>query len=79
MVAARQIPHYISHLKHGPWQQSGPKLALMPPKFGIFSVLKETMPWHLELQENWQMIAGYESAFGMRVVVWGSDAFRDHM
>ena len=40
MAAMRRIPQYVSHLKHGAWQQSGLKSASMPSNFGLGSVLK---------------------------------------
>ena len=34
MAAMRRVPQYVSHLKHGAWQQSGLKSAAMPANFG---------------------------------------------
>ncbi len=35
MAAMRRLPQYISHLKHGAWQQSGLKSSAMPANFGL--------------------------------------------
>ena len=40
MAAMRRIPQYMSHLKHGAWQQSGLKSGSMPTNFGLGQVLR---------------------------------------
>ena len=40
MAAMRRIPQYISHLKHGAWQQAGLKAGSMPTNFGLGQVLR---------------------------------------
>ncbi|MCF8167828.1 MAG: D-2-hydroxyacid dehydrogenase family protein [Rhodoferax sp.] len=76
LAAMRRIPQYVGNLKHGAWQQSGLKVASMPPNFGLGSLL------HGKILGLWgygrigQIVAGYGKAFGMQVVVWGSDASR---
>lgn len=77
MAAARRIPHYVSHLKHGAWQQSGLKSAFMPANFGIGSVLKGKTLGIWSYGKVGQLVAGYGRAFGMRVVIWGGDASRE--
>lgn len=77
MAAARRIPHYVSHLKHGAWQQSGLKSASMPPNFGIGSVLKGKTLGIWSYGKIGQLVAGYGRAFGMRVIVWGSETSRE--
>ena len=77
MAAARRIPHYVSHLKHGAWQQSGLKSASMPPNFGIGSVLKGKTLGIWSYGKIGQLVAGYGRAFGMRVIVWGRDASKE--
>ena len=77
MAAARRIPHYVSHLKHGAWQQSGLKSASMPSNFGIGSVLKGKTLGIWSYGKIGQLVAGYGRAFGMRVVIWGQDASKD--
>ena len=77
MAATRRLPHYVSHLKHGAWQQAGLKSASMPPNFGIGSVLKGKTLGIWSYGRIGQLVAGYGRAFGMRVVVWGRDASRE--
>lgn len=74
MAAMRRIPHYVSYLKHGAWQQSGLKSAAMPPNFGIGSVLKGKTLGIWSYGKIGQIVAGYGRAFGMRVIVWGREA-----
>ena len=77
MAATRRLPHYVSHLKHGAWQQAGLKSASMPPNFGIGSVLKGKTLGIWSYGKIGQIVAGYGRAFGMRVVVWGRSASRE--
>lgn len=76
MAAMRRLPHYISSLKHGGWQQSGLKAASMPPNFGLGQVLKGKVLGVWSYGRIGQLVAGYGRAFGMRVQVWGSEAAR---
>jgi D-3-phosphoglycerate dehydrogenase / 2-oxoglutarate reductase len=73
MAAMRRLPHYVSHLKHGAWQQAGLKAASMPPNFGLGSVLKGKTLGIWSYGKIGQIIAGYGRAFGMRVIVWGRE------
>ena len=77
MAATRRIPQYVSHLKHGAWQQSGLKLASMPPNFGLGTVLKGKTLGVWSYGNTGQLVAGYDRAFGMRVIIWGSEASRE--
>lgn len=77
MAAMRRIPQYVSHLKHGAWQQSGLKSASMPPNFGLGSVLKGKTLGIWSYGKTGQLVAGYGRAFGMRVIIWGSQASRE--
>jgi D-3-phosphoglycerate dehydrogenase len=77
MAAVRRLPHYISHLKHGAWQQAGLKSASMPPNFGIGTVLKGKTLGIWSYGKIGQLLATYGRAFGMRVVVWGREASRE--
>ncbi len=77
MAAMRRIPHYVAHLKHGVWQQAGLKAASMPPNFGIGSALKGKTLGVWSYGKIGQIIAGYGRAFGMRVLIWGSEASRE--
>lgn len=76
MAAMRRVPQYVSHLKHGAWQQSGLKSASMPANFGLGSVLRGKTLGIWGYGKIGQLIAGYGKAFGMRVLLWGSEASR---
>jgi D-3-phosphoglycerate dehydrogenase / 2-oxoglutarate reductase len=76
MAAARRLPHYISSLKHGAWQQSGLKSSAMPVNFGLGTVLKGKTLGIWGYGKIGQMVASYGQAFGMHVQVWGSDESR---
>ena len=76
MAAMRRLPQYIGNLKHGAWQQSGLKAASMPPNFGLGLVLKGRSLGVWGYGKIGQLLAGYGRAFGMDVVVWGSEASR---
>ena len=77
MAAMRRLPQYIGHLKHGAWQQAGLKAASMPSNFGVGSVLKGKTLGVWSYGRIGQLVAGYGRAFGMRVVIWGSEASRE--
>jgi len=74
MSAMRRIPQYVSNLKHGAWQQSGLKSGSMPANFGLGSVLKGRTLGIWSYGKIGQIVAGYGRAFGMRVIVWGSES-----
>ena len=76
MAAMRRLPQYIGNLKHGAWQQSGLKAASMPLNFGLGLVLKGRSLGIWGYGKIGQLVAGYGRAFGMDVVVWGSEASR---
>src|SRR5574340_996795 len=76
MGAMRRLPQYISNLKHGAWQQSGLKAASMPPNFGVGCVLHGKTLGIWGYGKIGHIVAGYGRAFGMRVLVWGSEASR---
>ncbi len=71
MAATRRVPHYVSHLKHGAWQQAGLKSSAMPVNFGLGTVLKGKTLGIWSYGKIGQILAGYGQAFGMRVLVWG--------
>ncbi len=77
MASMRRLPQYISTLKHGGWQQSGMKSASMPPNFGLGVVLRGRTLGIWGYGKVGQLVAGYGKAFGMNVVVWGSQASRE--
>ena len=76
MAAMRRLPQYIGNLKHGAWQQSGMKSASMPPNFGLGQVLRGRTLGIWGYGKIGQLVAGYGKAFGMRVLVWGSQSSR---
>ena len=76
MAAMRRLPQYIGNLKHGAWQQAGLKSASMPPNFNVGMVLAGKTLGIWGYGKIGQIIAGYGHAFGMKVVVWGSEASR---
>lgn len=76
MAAMRRLPQYIGNLKHGAWQQSGLKAASMPPNFGLGTVLRGRTLGIWGYGKIGQLVAGYGRAFGMQVVVWGSEGSR---
>jgi D-3-phosphoglycerate dehydrogenase / 2-oxoglutarate reductase len=77
MAAMRRLPHYISTLKHGAWQQSGLKALSMPPNFGIGMALHGKTLGIWGFGKIGQIVAGYGKAFGMRVLVWGRESSRE--
>jgi D-3-phosphoglycerate dehydrogenase len=77
MAAMRRLPQYVGNLKHGAWQQSGLKSAAMPPNFGIGMVLHGKTLGIWGYGKIGQLLAGYGRAFGMKVMVWGSEASRE--
>lgn len=76
MAAMRRIPQYVSNLKHGAWQQSGLKAASMPANFGLGMVLRGKTLGLWSYGKIGRIVAGYGQAFGMRVLVWGSESSR---
>ncbi len=76
LAAMRRLPQYVGNLKHGAWQQSGLKAASMPPNFGIGMVLKGRTLGIWGYGRIGALVAGYGRAFGMDVIVWGSEASR---
>ncbi len=76
LAAMRRLPHYVGNLKHGAWQQSGLKAGSMPANFGIGSVLHGKTMGIWGYGKVGQLVAGYAKAFGMHVVIWGSETSR---
>lgn len=77
LAAMRRLPHYIGNLKHGAWQQSGLKAGSMPGNFGIGSELHGKVLGIWGYGKIGQLVAGYGRAFGMKVVIWGSEPSRE--
>jgi D-3-phosphoglycerate dehydrogenase len=76
MASMRRLPHYIGHLKHGAWQQSGLKASAMPSNFGLGSVLEGKTLGVWGYGRVGKLVANYGKAFGMQVMVWGSESSR---
>ena len=76
MAAMRRLPQYIGNLKHGAWQQSGMKAASMPPNFGLGLLLHGRTLGIWGYGRIGTLVAGYGRAFGMSVLVWGSEGAR---
>jgi D-3-phosphoglycerate dehydrogenase len=74
MASMRRLPQYIGNLKHGAWQQSGLKALSMPPNFGVGMVLRGKTLGIWGYGRIGQMVAGFGKAFGMQVLIWGSEA-----
>jgi len=74
MSAVRRLPHYIGNLKHGAWQQAGLKSGSMPTNFGLGTVVNGKTLGIWGYGRIGKLVAGYGKAFGMRVLVWGSQA-----
>ncbi|WP_296507589.1 D-2-hydroxyacid dehydrogenase family protein [Rhodoferax sp.] len=77
MASMRRLPQYIGNLKHGAWQQSGLKAGSMPPNFGLGNVLRGKTLGIWGYGRIGKLVAGFGSAFGMQVIVWGGLASRE--
>jgi D-3-phosphoglycerate dehydrogenase / 2-oxoglutarate reductase len=77
MAASRRLPQYIGNLKHGAWQQSGLKAGSMPTNFGIGSVLSGKTLGIWGYGKIGRLVAGYGKAFGMSIMIWGSEAAKE--
>lgn len=77
MAAMRRIPQYMGNLKHGAWQQSGLKAGSMPTNFSLGSELRGKILGIWGYGRIGQLVAGYGRAFGMQVVIWGSESSRE--
>lgn len=77
MAAAKRLPHYVSHLKHGAWQQSGLKASNMPNNFCLPTKLRGQTLGIWGYGKIGRLVANYGKAFGMRVLVWGRDPSRE--
>jgi D-3-phosphoglycerate dehydrogenase len=76
MAAARRLPQYIGNLLHGAWQQPGLKASSMPTNFGLGIALRGRVLGIWGYGRIGRIIASYGRAFGMRVMVWGSEPSR---
>jgi D-3-phosphoglycerate dehydrogenase len=73
MAAARKIVPYANNLKDGLWQTA----SVNPALNGLGFVLKGRTLGIWGYGKIGQTVAGYGRAFGMQVVVWGSQASRE--
>lgn len=78
LAAMRRIPQYVANLKHGAWQQSGLRSSSMPSNFGLGQVLAGKTLGIWSYGRIGRIVAGYGRAFGMRVLIWGSEPTRQH-
>ncbi|MEZ9517360.1 D-2-hydroxyacid dehydrogenase family protein [Vibrio splendidus] len=69
MAASRHIPTYASNLKQNQWQDSG--------SLGLGRTLKGLKLGIWGYGKIGKCIAQYAKAFGMNVVIWGSQASKD--
>ena len=76
MASMRRLPQYIGNLKHGAWQQSGLKSASMPTNFSLGLTLQGKTLGVWGYGRVGQRVAAYGKAFGMHVVIWGSESSR---
>lgn len=73
MAAQRKIVPYAIHLKNGQWQTA----SALPEYNTVGTVLKDRTLAIWGYGKIGKLIAGYAKAFGMHVLVWGSQASRD--
>ncbi|MGV3743545.1 MAG: D-2-hydroxyacid dehydrogenase family protein [Burkholderiaceae bacterium] len=73
LAASRKLTQYASHLKQGIWQTA----SLHPPLNQLGRSLKGRTLGIWGYGRIGRLVAGYGKAFGMRVLVWGSDASRE--
>ncbi|MDR0480156.1 MAG: D-2-hydroxyacid dehydrogenase family protein [Burkholderiaceae bacterium] len=76
LAAARRLPQYIGNLVHGAWQQPGLKTSSMPPNFGLGTALRGRVLGIWGYGKIGKIVAGYGRAFGMQVLIWGSESSR---
>jgi D-3-phosphoglycerate dehydrogenase len=72
MAASRKIVPYATNLKEGAWQTASPN----PVLNGLGRVVHGRTLALWSYGKIGRMVAGYAKAFGMRVLVWGSEASR---
>lgn len=72
MAASRRIVPYVNNLKDGLWQTA----SINPQLNGLGRVLKGRTLAIWSYGKIGKLVAGYAKAFGMRVLVWGSEQSR---
>lgn len=73
MAASRKIPQYAANLKDGLWQTA----SINPELNTLGTALKGRTLGIWGYGRIGRMVAGYGKAFGMDILVWGSDASRE--
>lgn len=73
MAATRKIAQYAANLRDGQWQTA----SINPELNTLGTTLKGRTLCIWGYGRIGRMVAGYGKAFGMNVLVWGSDASRD--
>lgn len=72
MAGMRRLPQYMSNLKNGLWQTA----SILPELNTLGFALKGRTLGIWGFGRIGRLVAGYGHAFGMRVLVWGSEASR---
>ena len=72
MAASRKIVPYATSLKEGAWQTA----SVNPQLNGLGRVLRGRTLAIWSYGKIGKLVAGYGKAFGMRVIVWGSESTR---
>lgn len=72
MASSRKITNYAAHLQDGLWQTA----SIHPQNNQLGRVLKGRQLGIWGYGRIGKLVAGYARAFGMRVLVWGSEASR---
>jgi len=72
MAATRKIPQYAANFRNGIWQSVNPD----PAFNGLGTRLKDKTLGIWGYGKIGKLVAGYGRAFGMRVLVWGSENSR---
>jgi D-3-phosphoglycerate dehydrogenase / 2-oxoglutarate reductase len=70
MSSTRKIPQYAANLREGAWQSA----SINPELNTLGTVLKRRTLGIWGYGRIGRLVAGYGKAFGMDVIVWGSDA-----
>ncbi len=70
MASQRKLPQYLANLKQGLWQAS----STLPEQNSLGSALKGKTLGIWGYGRIGRLVAGYGRAFGMTVMIWGSDA-----
>ncbi|MFZ6798895.1 D-2-hydroxyacid dehydrogenase family protein [Undibacterium sp. Di24W] len=73
MASSRKITNYTQHLQDGLWQTA----SIHPQYNQLGRVLKGRQLGIWGYGRIGKLVAGYARAFGMRVVIWGSEASRE--